>query len=140
MTMVCVQVMGNDATVGFAASQGNFELNVFKPVIIHNVLHSVRLLTDACHMFDEHCAKGIEPNRKAIDAHLANSLMLVTALNRHIGYDAAAKIAKAAHENGTSLREEAVKIRPALKTGGTLDAETFDRVVCPAEMTRSDQS
>jgi fumarate hydratase class II len=136
MTMVCVQVLGNDAAIGFASSQGNFELNVFKPVIIHNLLHSVRLLTDACHMFDEHCAKGIEPNAKAIESHLKNSLMLVTALNRHIGYDAAAKIAKTAHQNGTTLKEEAVKLAPELKTGGKLSAESFDRFIDPVNMTK----
>ncbi len=135
MTMVCVQVMGNDAAIGFAASQGNFELNVFKPVIIHNFLHSVRLLTDACHMFTEHCAAGIEPNRKQIAAHLNNSLMLVTAMNRHIGYDAAAKIAKTAHHNGTTLRDEAVKLAPPLKDGsGTLTADKFDQIVRPEKM------
>ncbi len=112
MTMVCVQVFGNDAAIGFAASQGNFELNVFKPVIIHNYLHSVQLLTDACKMFEEHCAHGIQANLKQIAAHLSNSLMLVTALNKHIGYDTAAKIAKAAHHAGTTLREEAVKLNP----------------------------
>jgi fumarate hydratase class II len=137
MTMVCVQVMGNDATIGFAASQGNFELNVFKPVIIHNFLHSVRLLTDACHMFNEHCAEGIEPNAKQITAHLNNSLMLVTAMNRHIGYDAAAKIAKTAHANGTTLRDEAVKLAPPLKDGsGNLTAEKFDQIVRPEKMTK----
>ncbi len=136
MTMVCVQVLGNDATIGFAASQGNFELNVFKPVIIHNLLHSVRLLTDACHMFNEHCAKGIEPNRKMIDEHLANSLMLVTGLNKSIGYDAAAKIAKAAHHNGTTLREEAIKLAPDLKSGGKLDGAKFDEIIQPEKMTR----
>jgi len=174
MTMVCVQVMGNDAAVGFAASQGNFELNVFKPVIIHNFLHSVRLLSDACRSFREHCAadmpetdyealeygvgadtgmvevdqsklrtkaggavrKGIDADRKQIAAYLANSLMLVTALNRHIGYDAAAKIAKTAHHNGTTLREEAVKLAPPLKDGsGVLTAEAFDRIVRPEKMT-----
>ena len=174
MTMVCVQVMGNDAAIGIAASQGNFELNVFKPVIIHNFLHSVRLLTDACRSFREHCAadmpetdyqaleyvvgpdtgmievdhtkikpkagatirKGIEPNRKQIAAYLSNSLMLVTALNRHIGYDAAAKIAKTAHHNGTTLREEAIKLAPPLKNGaGVLTGEKFDEIVKPEKMT-----
>jgi len=140
MTMVCVQVFGNDATIGFAASQGNFELNVFKPVIIHNFLHSVRLITDACHMFDEHCAQGITPNRTQIDGHLANSLMLVTALNRHIGYDAAAKIAKQAHHNGTTLRAEAIAVAPPTKsddgkfTGPTLNGEMFDKIVRPEKM------
>jgi fumarate hydratase class II len=137
MTMVCVQVLGNDASVGFGASQGNFELNVFKPVIIHNVLHSVRLLTDACTMFREHCAEGIEANPKQIAAHLSNSLMLVTALNRHIGYDAAAKIAKTAHANGTTLREEAVKLAPPLKDGsGVLTEAKFDAIVRPETMTK----
>jgi fumarate hydratase, class II len=137
LTMVCVQVMGNDAAIGFGASQGNFELNVFKPVIIHNFLHSVRLLTDACQMFHEHCATGIEPNRKAISGHLSNSLMLVTSLNRHIGYDAAAKIAKTAHHNGTTLREEAVKLGPPLKDGsGNLTGEKFDSIVRPELMVK----
>lgn len=137
MTMVCVQVMGNDAAIGFAASQGNFELNVFKPVIIHNFLHSVRLLTDSCHMFNEHCAEGIEPNTRQINTHLNNSLMLVTAMNRYIGYDAAAKIAKTAHANGTTLREEAIKLAPPLKDGtGTLTPEKFDQIVRPELMTR----
>lgn len=166
MTMVCVQVMGNDAAIGFAASQGNFELNVFKPVIIHNFLHSVRLLADACRSYREHCAvdlpetdyenleygtnpdtgrvevdqskirakspaktrKGIDANRKQIAGYLQNSLMLVTALNRHIGYDAAAKIAKAAHQKGTTLREEAV-------ASGLLTGEQFDAWVRPETMT-----
>ncbi|MEZ6141842.1 MAG: class II fumarate hydratase [Zavarzinella sp.] len=128
MTMVCVQVMGNDAAIGFAASQGNFELNVFKPVIIHNFLHSVTLLTDACKMFNEHCAVGIEPNRKQIDYFLQNSLMLVTSLNRKIGYDNAAKVAKKAHQEGTSLREAALALQ--LLTG-----EEFDSIVRPEKMT-----
>jgi fumarate hydratase class II len=136
MTMVCVQVLGNDAAVGFAASQGNFELNVFKPVIIHNVLHSVRLLADSCDMFREHCAEGIQPNPTQIAAHLTNSLMLVTALNEHIGYDAAAKIAKTAHANGTTLRAEAIALAPPLKNGsGKLDGPAFDRIVRPETMT-----
>ena len=149
-------------------------MNVFKPVIIHNFLHSVRLLTDACRSFREHCAadmpetdyealeygcgtdsgmievdqsklkpkaggkvrKGIEANRKQIAAYLNNSLMLVTALNRYIGYDAAAKIAKTAHHNGTTLREEAIKLAPPLKDGtGVLTAEKFDLIVRPEKMT-----
>jgi fumarate hydratase class II len=135
MTMVCVQVFGNDAAVGFAGSQGHFELNVYKPVMIHNVLHSVKLLTDACHMFNEHCAKGIEPNRPRIGNLLNTSLMLVTSLNKHIGYDAAAKIAKTAHKNGTTLKEEAVALAPPLKDGsGVLTAEVFDRIVRPEKM------
>jgi fumarate hydratase class II len=137
MTMVCVQVMGNDATIGFAASQGNFELNVFKPVIIHNFLHSVRLLTDACRSFREHCAAGIEPNRKQIASHLNNSLMLVTSMNRHIGYDAAAKVAKHAHQHGMTLREAAVHHAPPLKDGsGPLTGEKFDQIVRPEKMVR----
>jgi fumarate hydratase class II len=180
MTMVCVQVMGNDAAVGIAASQGNFELNVFKPVIIHNVLHSVRLLADACRAFREHCAEdrpardytaleyhthpethrvevdlsderfvpvvkdgkpvirpGIRPVKHRLDHYLGNSLMLVTALKRHIGYDAAAKIAKAAHQNGTTLREEAVRMAPRLLAENVpLTGEHFDRIVRPEKMIR----
>lgn len=110
MTMVCAQVLGNDATVGIADSQGNFELNVFKPVIILNVLHSLNLLTDTCRSFQEFCAEGIEANHKVIDYYLHHSLMLVTALNQHIGYDKAAKIAKTAHHDNSSLQEAAVKL------------------------------
>jgi fumarate hydratase class II len=127
MTMVAVQVMGNDAAIGFAASQGNFELNVFKPVIAYNFLQSVRLLADAAKSFNDHCAVGIEPDRKRITEHLNNSLMLVTALNRRIGYDNAAKIAKTAHKNGTTLREEAINL-------GLLSGEEFDREVKPEQM------
>jgi fumarate hydratase class II len=128
MTMVAVQVMGNDAAIGFAGSQGNFELNVFNPVMIHNLLHSIRLLKDACHGFVDYCVAGIELNRERIDEHLRNSLMLVTALNPHIGYDKAAKIAKNAHRKGTTLRESAVEL-------GYLTAEQFDEYVKPEEMT-----
>jgi len=128
MTMVAVQVMGNDAAIGFAGSQGHFELNVFKPVIIHNFLHSVRLLADACHSFTEHCAVGIEVNREKVAQDLQNSLMLVTALNPHIGYDKAAKIAKTAHADRSSLREAALKL-------GFLTAEQFDQWVKPEQMT-----
>ncbi|HKS30511.1 MAG TPA: class II fumarate hydratase [Pyrinomonadaceae bacterium] len=128
MTMVAVQVMGNDAAIGFAGSQGNFELNVFNPVMIHNLLHSIRLLKDACHGFVEHCVEGIRLNRERIEEHLRNSLMLVTALNPHIGYDNAAKIAKNAHQKGISLRESAVEL-------GLLTAEQFDEYVKPEEMT-----
>jgi fumarate hydratase, class II len=128
LTMVAVQVMGNDAAIGFAASQGNFELNVFKPVIVFNFLNSVRLLADACHSFDRHCAVGIEPNRERIQEYVNNSLMLVTALNPHIGYDKAAKIAKKAHQEGTSLKEAAVSL-------GFLSPEDFDRWVRAEEMT-----
>src|SRR6476619_1642982 len=98
MTMVAAQVMGNDVAVGIGGASGNFELNVFKPLIIHKVLQSVRLLADACVSFDEHCAKGIEADRPSIERHMRNSLMLVTALNPHIGYDNAAKVAKKAHQ------------------------------------------
>ncbi|MBM3967979.1 MAG: class II fumarate hydratase, partial [Planctomycetes bacterium] len=110
VTMVAVQVMGNDAAIGIAASMGNFELNVFKPVIIHNFLHSVRLLGDACHSFTEHCVEGIEVNHQQIEKYVKESLMLVTALNPHIGYDNAAKIAKKAHQEGTTLREAALAL------------------------------
>ncbi len=128
ITMVAVQVMGNDAAIGFAGSQGNFELNVFKPVMIHNLLHSVRLLADSCRSFTEHCAIGIELNRAKIDWYVENSLMLVTALNQKVGYDNAAKIAKTAHKDNSSLREACVKL-------GLLTAEEFDQYVRPAEMT-----
>ena len=127
MTMVCVQVMGNDAAIGFAASQGNFELNVFKPVIVHNFLHSVRLLSDACRMFREHCAEGIVANEPRIARYLNESLMLVTALNRHIGYDNAAKVARHAHRNALSLREAYVAL-------GFMEKADFDAVVDPAKM------
>jgi fumarate hydratase, class II len=128
MTMVAVQVMGNDAAIGFADSQGNFELNGFKPVIIHNLLHSIRLIHDACHGFVEYCIAGMTINREKIDEHLRESLMLVTALNEHIGYDNAAKIAKNAHKKGTSLRESAIEL-------GLLTGEQFDEWVKPEEMT-----
>jgi fumarate hydratase class II len=128
MTMVCVQVFGNDAAVTFAGSQGNFELNVFKPVMIHNFLHSIRLLHDASHGFVEYCIAGIELNREQIDEHLKGSLMLVTALNPHIGYDKAAQVAKNAHKKGISLRESAIAL-------GFLSGEDFDKYVKPEEMT-----
>ncbi|HEY6122866.1 MAG TPA: class II fumarate hydratase [Pyrinomonadaceae bacterium] len=128
MTMVAVQVFGNDATITFAGSQGNFELNVFKPVMIHNLLHSIRLLRDACHGFVEYCISGIELNRAQIANNLQRSLMLVTALNPHIGYDKAAQVAKNAHKKGISLRESAVEL-------GFLSGEDFDRYVKPEEMT-----
>jgi len=127
LTMVAVQVMGNDAAVGFAASQGNFELNVFKPVIAYNILQSTKLLADAMRSFDINCAVGIEPIRANIDRFLNDSLMLVTALNPHIGYENAAKIAKTAHANGTTLKEEAVAL-------GLMSAEDFDKNVKPEEM------
>jgi fumarate hydratase, class II len=129
VTMVCVQVMGNDAAIGFAGSQGNFELNVFKPVMIFNFLNSVRLLSDACRSFEEHCVEGIEANRERIDGYVKNCLMLVTALNPKIGYDNAAKIAKTAHKEGISLREATLKL-------GLLTAEEFDATVVPERMTR----
>src|SRR5205823_1140618 len=121
MTMVAVQVFGNDAAIGFAGSQGNFELNVFKPVMIHNFLHSVRLIHDACRGFVDYCIAGIELNRERIDRYVADSLMLVTALNQHIGYDNAAKIAKNAHKKGVSLKESATEL-------GLLTAEDFDNL------------
>ena len=128
MTMVAVQVFGNDAAIGFAGSQGHFELNVFKPVMIHNFLHSVRLIHDACHGFVDYCIAGIELNRQQIDRYLNDSLMLVTALNQHIGYDNAAKIAKHAHKKGISLKESAVELE-------LLTADKFDELVKPEEMT-----
>ena len=127
MMMVAVQVMGNDATISIAGTSGNLELNVFKPVIMHNVLQSIRLLADATASFSERCVAGIEPNPERIQRHLDNSLMLVTALNKRIGYDNAAKIAKAAHENGTTLLEE------ALASGLLIEAE-FHEAVDPAKM------
>jgi fumarate hydratase class II len=127
MTMVCVQVMGNDVTVNIAGASGNFELNVFKPVLIYNLLQSIRLLSDACESFTEHCVAGIEPNREVIHRHVANSLMLVTALNPHIGYDKAARVAKKAHEDNITLREAAVVL-------GFLSSERFDQIVRPQEM------
>jgi fumarate hydratase class II len=127
MTMVAVQVMGNDATVGIAASQGNFELNVFKPVIAYNILQSTRLLADAMVSFDKNCAVGIVPLKENIERFLNDSLMLVTALNPHIGYENAAKIAKTAHANGSTLKEEAVNL-------GLMSAEEFDAAVKPEEM------
>jgi fumarate hydratase, class II len=128
MTMVAVQVMGNDAAIGFAGSQGNFELNVFKPVIIFNYLHSVRLLTDSCRSMVDHCVVGIEPNRQRIAHFLNDSLMLVTALNQKIGYDKAAEIAKMAHKEHATLRATAIKL-------GYLTGEEFDATVRPEEMT-----
>jgi fumarate hydratase class II len=130
VTMIAVQVMGNDSAIGIAASQGNFELNVFKPVIIHNFLHSVRLLSDACHSFTEHCIVGIEVNRETIAGYVENSLMLVTALNPHIGYDKAAQIAKKAHKEKSSLKDAAVTL-------GYLTPEQFDQWVVAASMTHA---
>ncbi len=128
LTMVVTRVYGNDTTVAFAASQGNFQLNVFKPVMLHAVLESIRLLGDSCRAFNDQCAVGIEPNRERISANLASNLMQVTALNRHIGYDAAARIAKHAHREGLSLREAALE-------SGAVTAEQFDAWVVPLDMT-----
>ncbi|NOU73169.1 class II fumarate hydratase [Paenibacillus sp. LMG 31458] len=127
MTMVVCQVMGNDAAIGFAASQGNFELNVFKPVIIHNFLQSVRLLADSMRSFNDNCLVGMEPNREVIQRNLEQSLMLVTALNPYIGYEKAASIAKQAHKEGLTLKESAVR-------SGYLTAEQFDSYVRPEDM------
>ena len=127
VTMVACQVFGNDATVGFAASQGNFELNVFKPVIIYNILQSIRLLADSLNSFNKNCAMGIEPNHSVIDRNINNSLMLVTALAPLIGYDNAAEIAKTAHKNGTTLKEEALK-------SGYVTEEQFSEYVRPEKM------
>jgi fumarate hydratase, class II len=127
MTMVCVQVMGNDAAIGVAGSQGNLELNVFKPVIIHNLLHSVRLLADACGAFTQYMVVGIEANQDQIQMHLERSLMLVTALTPHIGYDQAAQVAKKAYAEGKTLRETCIEL-------DLLTAEAFDRWVRPDQM------
>ncbi len=127
MTMVCAQVMGNDMAIAFAGSQGNFELNVFKPVIIHNLLNSVRLLSDACDMFREHMVEGIEVNQAQIDHFLQNSLMLVTALSPYIGYDKSAEVAHKAYHDGSTLRDACVAL-------GYLTGEDFDRYVRPEHM------
>ena len=129
MTMVCVQVIGNDATIGIAGSQGNFELNVFKPVMIFNFLHSVDILSDACDSFREFAIEGVQANEEQIAEHVGNSLMLVTALNQHIGYDNAAAIAKHAHKHKKTLKEAAVEL-------GHQTPEGFDRNVVPEKMTR----
>ncbi|GIW35407.1 class II fumarate hydratase [Meiothermus sp.] len=130
LTMVAVQVFGNDAAVAFAGSQGNFQLNVFKPVMVYNVLTSIQLLGDACAAFNDNCAVGLEPNLPRIKENLEKNLMLVTALNRHIGYDKAAAIAKKAHKEGTSLKEAALAL-------GYLTEEEFDKWVVPLEMTHN---
>ncbi len=127
MTMLCVQVLGNDVAINIAGASGNFELNVFKPVLIHNFLQSARLLGDGMRSFDTHCARGIEPNRARIEELVQRSLMLVTALNPHIGYDKAAKIAKQAHRSGSTLRDAAV-------ASGWLTGEQFDAWVVPEQM------
>jgi fumarate hydratase, class II len=128
LTMVAVQVFGNDVAVAFGGSQGNFQLNVFKPVMIHNLLESVQLIADACGAFNDHCAIGIEPNLPVIEAHLRDSLMTVTALNPHIGYERAAEIAKKAYKEGTSLKEAALAL-------GYVTAGQFDEWVRPEKMT-----
>ena len=125
--MVAVQVMGNDAAIGFAASQGNFELNVFMPVILYNFLQSARLLADVMDSFNLNCVSGLRADREVIAAHLRDSLMLVTALNPHIGYESAARIAKHAHAEGLTLRESALQL-------GLVSAEDFDRWVRPENM------
>ena len=127
MTMVCTQVMGNDVTIGIAGSQGNFELNVYKPVMAYNILQSIRLLGDTSQSFNDHCAVGIEPNLETIDDKLRRSLMLVTALNPLIGYDNAAKVAKHAYKNNTTLREAVVEL-------GLLTGEQFDDAINPEDM------
>jgi fumarate hydratase class II len=127
MTMLCAQVFGNDVAVNVGGSSGNFELNVFKPLLAHNFLMSARLIADGADSFRKNCAVGIEPNKERIEHNLENSLMLVTALNPHIGYDNAAKIAKKAHKEGTTLRGAAVEL-------GLLSSEDFDKWVRPADM------
>ncbi|MCY7959921.1 class II fumarate hydratase [Bacillus spizizenii] len=129
LTMLAAQIMGNDATIGFAASQGNFELNVFKPVIIYNFLQSVQLLSDGMNSFHDKCAVGIEPDKETIQENLSNSLMLVTALNPHIGYENAAKIAKLAHKEGLTLKEAALKLE-------LLTEEQFNEMVKPEDMVK----
>jgi|SRR5690625_4170480 len=130
LTMVCVQVFGNDAATAFAGTQGNFQLNVYKPVMVHNVLESIELLADACRAFDVHCAAGIRPNHERIEHNLNQNLMLVTALNRHIGYDKAAAIAKKAQSENLTLREAAL-------ASGYLTAQQYDEWVVPYKMTGS---
>ena len=127
MTMVCCQVMGNHTAVTVAGSQGHFELNVFKPVMAYNVLQSIRILADACHSLTDNCIAGLEANKDRIAELMERSLMLVTALAPSIGYDKATEIAKAAHKNGTTLREEALRL-------GYVTDEDFDRIVRPADM------
>jgi fumarate hydratase class II len=127
LTMVCAQVMGNDVAVSVGGASGHFELNVFKPLIAANVLQSARLIGDACVSFEVNCAAGISPNKEAIQRHLENSLMLVTALNPHIGYENAAKIAKKAHKENKTLREAAVEL-------GLLTTEQFSEWVKPEKM------
>jgi fumarate hydratase class II len=127
MTMACAQVMGNDVAIAIGGASGNFELNVYKPLIAHNVLQSIRLVGDACASFDEHCARGLEPDRAEIDRKLRRSLMLVTALTPHIGYDKAAQLAKHAHAHGQLLRDAAIEL-------GFVTGEQFDAWVRPEDM------
>ena len=127
LTMVCAKVMGNDTAVSFAGSQGQFQLNVFKPMIAYNFLFSAKILGDACHSFSENCIVGIQPNEKKIHENLYNSLMLVTALNPHIGYDNASKIAKEAYEKNITLKQAAVDL-------GFLTESEFNKLVNPKDM------
>ena len=127
MTMAAAQVIGNDTAVNIGGATGNFELNVFKPLMIYNLLQSIKLLADSCISFNNHCAVGIEPNREKIEEHLNSSLMLVTALNSHIGYDNAAKVAKKAHAENLTLKQSAVALE-------LLTAEEFDEKVQPKNM------
>ena len=128
LTMVCAQVFGNDTSVGFAGASGNFELNVYKPVIAHNNLQSIQLLADGSNSFNENCVIGIEANESRIKELMESSLMLVTALNQHIGYDQAAKIAKFAHEKNISLKEAAHEL-------GIINEDDYDGLVVPKDMT-----
>jgi fumarate hydratase class II len=128
LTMVCVQVFGNDAAVAFAGTQGNFQLNVYKPVMVHNVLESITLLADACDAFHDQCAVGIEPDHAHIAANLDRNLMLVAALNRHIGYDKAAEIAKKAHKEGSTLKAAALAL-------GYVSEADYQRWMVPLDMT-----
>jgi fumarate hydratase class II len=127
MTMLCTQVMGNDTTITIAGASGNFELNVYRPVLAYNILQSIRLLSDGCRSFNENAVKGMEPNTERINHNLHNSLMLVTALNPHIGYDKSAKVAKKAFKDKSTLREAIVKL-------GYLSGPEFDRIIKPENM------
>lgn len=127
LSMVCVQVMGNDVTINIAGASGNFELNVYKPVLIYNLLQSIRLIADSCDSFTDHCVLNIEANKENINTNLNNSLMLITALNPHIGYDNAAKVAKKAYEENITLKESAVAL-------GLLSADEFEKLVKPQDM------
>ena len=133
LTMVCSQVIGNDTTITVAGASGNFELNVYMPVMAFNILQSIRLLGDACDSFDQHCVIGIKPNLHQINQYLHDSLMLVTALAPHIGYDQAAEVAKKAHETGKTLKEIVISRE-------LLTEQEFDQAVVPADMTRPNLS